>query len=95
MRAAALIAHAEAAFSEAHAALENLCYALDVSYRLDPVQHPSFIDGRAGTIAVDGRPIGVIGEVAPSVLEAWGIGMPCAVFDLALDLLVPRAGACP
>jgi phenylalanyl-tRNA synthetase beta chain len=92
MRAAVLIAHAEAAFSEAHAALENLCYALDVSYRLDPVQHPSFIDGRAGTIAVDGRPIGVI---APSVLEAWGIGMPCAVFDLALDLLVPRAGACP
>jgi len=95
MRAAVLIAHAEAAFSEAHAALENLCYALNVSYRLDPVQHPTFIDGRAGTIVVDGQPIGVIGEVSPAVLEAWGIGMPCAVFDLAVDLLVPRAGACP
>ncbi len=91
MRAAVLIAHAEAAFSEAHAALENLCYALDVSYRLDPVQHPTFIDGRAGTIVVDGQPIGVIGEVSPSVLEAWGIGMPCAVFDLTVDLLVSRA----
>lgn len=94
-RAAVLIAHAEAAFSEVHAALENLCYALNVTYRLDPVQHPTFIDGRAGTIVVDGQPIGVIGEVSPSVLEAWGIGMPCAVFDLAVDLLVPRAGACP
>jgi phenylalanyl-tRNA synthetase beta chain len=90
VRAAVLIAHAEAAFSEAHAALENLCYALDVSYRLDPVQHPTFIDGRAGTIVVDGQPIGVIGEVAPSVLEAWGIGMPCAVFDLALDPLLTK-----
>jgi phenylalanyl-tRNA synthetase beta chain len=91
MRAAVLIAHAEAAFSEAHAALENLCYALDVSYRLDPVQHPTFIDGRAGTIVVDDQPIGVIGEVSPSVLEAWGVGMPCAVFDLALDSLVSRS----
>ncbi len=88
MRAAVLIAHAEAAFSEAHAALENLCYALDVSYRLDPVQYPAFIDGRAGSIVVDGRPIGVIGEVSPAVLEAWGIGMPCVVFDLAIGSLV-------
>lgn len=91
MRGAALIAHAEAAFSEAHAALENVCYALNVSYRLDPVQHPSFIDGRAGTIAVDGRPIGVIGEVAPAVLEAWGIGMPCAVFDFVIDPLLSKS----
>jgi phenylalanyl-tRNA synthetase beta chain len=91
MRAAALVAHAEAAFSEAHATLENLCYALNVTYRLDPVQHPTFIDGRAGTIVVDSAPIGVIGEVAPSVLEAWGVGMPCAVFDLALDPLVTRS----
>jgi phenylalanyl-tRNA synthetase beta chain len=91
MRAAVLIAHAEAAFSEAHAALENLCYALNVSYRLDPVQHQTFIDGRAGTIVVDGRPIGVIGEVSPSVLEAWGVGMPCAVFDLALNSVLSRS----
>lgn len=91
MRAAVLIAHAEAAFSEAHAALENLCYALNVTYRLDPVQHPTFIDGRAGTIVADGRAIGVIGEVSPSVLEAWGIGMPCVVFDLALDSLCMKA----
>jgi phenylalanyl-tRNA synthetase beta chain len=89
MRAAALIAHAEAAFSEAHATLENLCYALNVTYRLDPVQHPSFIDGRAGTIVVDDQAIGVIGEVSPSVLEAWGIGMPCAAFDLSLQSLIP------
>lgn len=91
MRAAGLIAHAEAAFSEAHAVLENLCYALGLGYRLDPVQHPTFIDGRAGAIVVDGRPIGVIGEVAPSVLEAWGVGMPCAAFDLQLDPLAPQS----
>jgi phenylalanyl-tRNA synthetase beta chain len=88
VRAGALIAHAEAAFSEAHAALESLAYALGVSYRLDPTPHPSFIDGRAGAILLGDRPIGVIGEISPSVLEAWGIGMPCAVFDLSLDSLI-------
>ncbi len=88
VRAGALIAHAAAAFSEAHAALESLAYALGVSYRLEPIPHPSFIEGRAGAIVVGDRPIGVIGEVAPPVLEAWGIGMPCAVFDFALDPLV-------
>jgi len=84
-RAAVLIAHAEASFSEVHASLENLCYALEMSYRLDPVQHPTFIEGRAGTILAEGKSIGVIGEVSPAVLEAWGIGMPCAMFDFALD----------
>lgn len=91
VRAGALIAHAAAAFSEAHAALESLAHALGVSYRLEPIPHPSFIEGRAGAIVVGDRTIGVIGEAAPQVLEAWGVGMPCAVFDLALDPLV----ACP
>jgi phenylalanyl-tRNA synthetase beta chain len=91
VRAAALIAHAEAAFSEAHAALESLAYALGVSYRLEPTPHPSFIDGRAGAIVLGDRPVGVIGEIAPPVLEAWGIGMPCAVFDLSLSSVLASA----
>jgi phenylalanyl-tRNA synthetase beta chain len=85
------MAHAEAAFSEAHAALESLAYALGVSYRLDPTPHPSFIDGRAGAIMLGTHPIGVIGEITPAVLEAWGIGMPCAMFDLALNSFVSQS----
>jgi phenylalanyl-tRNA synthetase beta chain len=88
VRAGALLAHPAAAFSEIHSVLESLAHALGAAYRLDPISHPSFIDGRAGAIMVGDRPIGLIGEVAPSVLEAWGIGMPCAVFDFAIDVLV-------
>ncbi|MEO5657121.1 MAG: phenylalanine--tRNA ligase subunit beta, partial [Nitrospiria bacterium] len=88
LRAGALLAHASAAFSDAHAILESLAYAMGFSYRLEPVAHPSFIEGRAGSIIIDERPRGTIGEVSPAVLERWGIGMPCAVFDLALDGLV-------
>jgi len=89
VRAGALIAHPTAAFSEIHADLENLAYALGITYRLEPIPHPSFIEGRAGMIVVGDRALGVMGEVAPQVLETWGIGMPCALFDLALDPLVP------
>ncbi len=89
VRAGGLIAHPTAAFSEIHAELESLAYALGIAYRLEPIPHPTFIEGRAGTIVVGDRVLGVIGEVAPQVLETWGIGMPCALFDIALDPLVP------
>src|SRR5262249_3751203 len=38
--AAALIAHADANFSEIHSSLDTLFYYLDQTYRLEPIQHP-------------------------------------------------------
>ncbi|MBI3995226.1 MAG: phenylalanine--tRNA ligase subunit beta, partial [Nitrospirae bacterium] len=57
------------------------------TYQLEPVAHPSFIEGRVGKVVIGGRDAGLIGELHPRVLENWQIAMPCAVFDLALDLL--------
>lgn len=90
LRAGVLLAHATAAFSDAHAILESLAYAMGFSYRLEPMTHPSFIEGRVGSIIIDECSRGMIGEISPAVLERWGIGMPCAVFDFALDPLVTR-----
>jgi phenylalanyl-tRNA synthetase beta chain len=86
----ALIAHASANFSELHAALEALFYYSRVEYRLEPVSHPSFIEGRAGKVVAAGGEIGIIGEVDPEVLKAWQIGLPCAAFEFALDPLLYR-----
>lgn len=84
----ALIAHATVAFSEAHSCLDFLCYHLDQPYTLEPVTHPSFLDGRAGRIVSEGRPLGLIGELHPEVLERWEVTMPCVVFELEVDGLV-------
>ena len=83
----AVIAHATAHFSEIHSCLDVLLYHLGKEYSLEPVQHPSFLDGRAGRIVVAGRPVGVIGEVHPEVLERWQIGVPVVAFDVNLTTL--------
>jgi phenylalanyl-tRNA synthetase beta chain len=63
----------------------------ELEYSLETVQHPSFLEGRAGQIVVAGRPVGVIGELHPEVLERWQIAMPVVAFDLNLSHLADRA----
>jgi len=83
----AVIAHAAAHFSEIHSCLDVLLYHLGKDYSLDPVTHPSFLDGRAGRIIVSDTAIGVIGELHPEVLERWQIGVPVVAFEVNLSRL--------
>ncbi|MGE0645820.1 MAG: phenylalanine--tRNA ligase subunit beta [Nitrospira sp.] len=87
----ALIAHAGAHFSEIHSCLDVLFYYLGKEYSLELVEHPSFLEGRAGRIVVAGKPVGVIGELHPEVLERWQITMPVVAFDVNLSQLTDLA----
>jgi phenylalanyl-tRNA synthetase beta chain len=89
----ALIAHASANFSEVHSCLDLLLFYLNHPYSLEPVDHPSFLRGRGGRILSEGRPIGLIGELHPEVLEHWQVTMPTVVFELELDALIRKSGA--
>lgn len=84
----AFIAHATANFSEIHSSLDLLLFYLDVPYSLEGLEHPSFLTGRAGRILVQGRPVGLIGEVHPEVLETWQVAMPAVAFELDVGRLV-------
>ena len=84
----ALIAHASSNFSEVHSCLDLLMFYLNHPYSLEPFAHPSFLEGRAGRILSDGRPVGVIGELHPEVLEQWQVTMPAVVFELEVDELI-------
>jgi phenylalanyl-tRNA synthetase beta chain len=90
LRLAALLAHPTVSFSELHSHLDLLMYYLGHSYALEPTAHRSFMEGRVGGIRVEGRDLGVIGELHPQVLENWGISMPCVAFELQLDPLVQK-----
>jgi len=85
---AALIAHAHANFSEIHSCLDLLFYYLNCQYRLEPISHPSFLEGRAGRITAQDKPLGLIGELHPEVLEQWQVTMPAVAFELEVDALV-------
>lgn len=83
----ALIAHAQAHFSELHSCLDLLLYYLDRPYQLEALDHPSFLTGRAGRILSEGRTVGLLGEIHPEVLEQWQIGMPAVALELDLQQL--------
>lgn len=83
----AMIAHAAAHFSEIHSCLDACLYYLGKTYGLEPIPHPSFLDGRVGTIVVSGTAIGLIGEIHPEVLERWQIAMPVVAFEVNLSRL--------
>lgn len=87
-RSLALVsAHSKADFTEQKQHLSALLGSAGVSFTIRPAQHPAFIKGRAGSIVVDGKPIGLIGEISPAVLSKWGIEMPAAAVELNLDFL--------
>ena len=84
---AALVAHAEARFSELHAVLSALFHSLGISYQMVSISHPTFIEGRSGLIICQDREVGFIGEVHPKVLTHWAINMPAVAFELDILLL--------
>lgn len=88
LQVGALLAHSEASFSEIHSTLDLLMNYLEIPYDLEPVNRPTFIDGRCGAIRVGHRRIGVIGEIHPQVLENWQAVMPAAAFELDLTVLL-------
>lgn len=81
---AALSAHPGANFSGIHSYLDLLMYYLVWPYELEPVTHPSFLEGRVGRIHCQGQAVGYIGEFHPEVLEAWQIDMPTSGFEFEI-----------
>ena len=84
LKLAAFVAYPSASFSEIQSNLDSLFYYLGASYQLKSSSHPSFMEGRIGRIMMDGKDLGLIGEVHPEVLENWGITMPCTLFEIEL-----------
>lgn len=86
-RLAAVIADAQANFTEGKADLHPLLWNLGVKYEIEEGQHPSFIPGRVGEVRVGSTRLGIVGEVHPAVLENWKIENPVAAFEVEVDIL--------
>jgi phenylalanyl-tRNA synthetase beta chain len=71
-------------------AIESLLGRLDIkNIAFTPVEHPLLHLTRAARVDVDGTEIGIIGEVAPKIVEKLDIrGRPC-LFEINVDKLMP------
>jgi phenylalanyl-tRNA synthetase beta chain len=83
-----LHAGSEANFNTAAAELQTLFYYLSRDYDVEESEDPRFIPGRAAAIIYKEKPIGVFGELAPEVLENWGVMFPCTAGEIDLEALL-------
>lgn len=89
LKLAAVIAHAEASFTEAKSVVEELFRNLGFNnWRIDEDVHGSFIGGRAAIVTWANENIAILGEINPVVLENYGIEMPVAAAEIELEKIL-------
>ncbi len=86
---AAVLCDYKAGYEDIQAILYALLEILGLkSFEVNPVHHPSFIPGRTAILIVDGKQIGILGEIHPEVLENWELKHPVAAFEVNLSVLL-------
>jgi phenylalanyl-tRNA synthetase beta chain len=83
-----LSASSDANFNTAASEVSALLYFLDHKYEVKESSDPRFIVGRQAAVIVNGREVGVFGEVNPQVLANWSISMPCTAGEIDLEDLM-------
>ncbi|MFB6092507.1 MAG: phenylalanine--tRNA ligase subunit beta [Haloquadratum sp.] len=84
---AGVLARNDATYEDAKARLQAICRDFDVDLETPPTAHPSFIEGRAASVVIDGGAVGVVGELHPEVLVEHDLELPVAAFEFELAAL--------
>jgi phenylalanyl-tRNA synthetase beta chain len=78
-----ILAHNGANFTEIKAAAQTLLAAsFGKVISTKPITNSAFINGRCGAILLDDKPIGIMGEISPMVIENFRIRMPVSTFEI-------------
>src|SRR5574344_3070884 len=80
-----LTASSNANFNDAASEVSTLLYFLGHKYEVKESSDPRFISGRQAAVLVNGKEVGVFGEVNPQVLANWSISMPCTAGEIDLE----------
>ncbi len=83
-----LTASNNANFNDLASEVASVLYFLDHKYDVKEASDPRFIHGRQAAIMLNGKQVGIFGEVHPSVLENWNISVPCAAGEIDLESLM-------
>ena len=83
-----LSASNNANFNDAASEVSTLLYYLDHKYEVKETDDPRFIPGRQAGIIVDGKQIGIFGEIHPQILENWQVTVPCVAGEMDLEYLM-------
>jgi phenylalanyl-tRNA synthetase beta chain len=81
-RVAGAIIHPRASFTEVKGLVEGVLRDLGLSMEVEEEEDENFLEGRCASPLVDGRPLGLLGELTPEVITAYELGHPVAAFEL-------------
>ena len=84
-RAAAAMMGEGAGFTQIKAIAEALLRELGIAHEVRPIEHPSFLEGRAAEFVSDGKSLGIVGEIHPEVILGFELEHPVAAFELDLQ----------
>jgi phenylalanyl-tRNA synthetase beta chain len=76
----------EVDFFDIKGTVDRLCAALRLETRTDPHQTAWLVPGRSAVVTAGGQRIGILGQLAPAVAEAHGLGAGDVVYVGELDL---------
>lgn len=86
---ACISAHNDASYTEIKSVLQSfLKSGFDISCGTKISQDPLFEEGRTADILVDGKKVGVIGEISRDVLSNFKMRVPAAGFEITLTGLI-------
>ena len=79
-----MLARTDASYEDAKARLQAVADAFGKDLETPATRHPTFIDGRAAEVVLDGESVGVVGEIHPKVLVEHDLELPVAAFEFRL-----------
>jgi len=80
------VTYKDANFTEAKQVIDYIAKALSFECNIHEITDSRFIDGRAGSIKINNKSSGILGEISPKVLNAFRIEMPVAMLEIDLDI---------
>jgi phenylalanyl-tRNA synthetase beta chain len=81
---AAVSIHSQANFTEIREIVDAFMRERVTGYEVVESDDPAFMEGRRADILVNGRKVGVMGELYPQVIVNFGLGQPVVGFEIDL-----------
>lgn len=87
-RLCAMVTASKTSFTEIKSLTESVLREMGLDYTLEQCDLPTFVPGRGAKVMLDGKQIGVFGEMAPAVVVAYEITHPIIFMEIDLEPIV-------
>ncbi|AGI47906.1 phenylalanyl-tRNA synthetase, beta subunit [Thermoplasmatales archaeon BRNA1] len=86
----ALQAASRSSFTEVKSLAESILREFNVEYTLSACDYPTFVPGRGAFIEVDGKKIGLFGEMSPRTITGYEMTHPVMLVEMDLQPIIAK-----